>query len=188
MKTEGVSPESDGSEGLKTDLALNRIHEEIALNHRDYLNLGVLHPAIEALISTAIIIALLFYRNGDSMMPSSGFFVVFSLPFILVFHPSLYYVGVELLVREDKKHLGTIMAFLSVAYFSAISFLVLIIMSDSVGWSGGKVLMASLFLLPPMQYLITVLWISKQRKILVISVLSIILYYLLMFGIKEVLW
>jgi len=153
---------------------------------RVFLRLGVIHPIIESLLTTVVIVVLILLQRSDSMMPSPVSVLMFVSLFVLPYSVSIYYLGAEVMVREDRRRAGTAFALVCISYFVAVAFWILVIVGDSVGPDYEKALAASVFLLPPLQYMITVLWLSRLRILLLRSLLIIAFYYLTMFGIAGV--
>ncbi len=154
---------------------------------RDYLKLRVIHPFIEAVITMFVLIILLILFGKGFIMPDAFMLLIFSLIIFLAFHLSIYYVGIEVMLRKKEK-IGTAFALVCISYFVLISFWPLVITGSGIDHNFEKAAIISLFLLPPLQYMITVLWLSRLRILLLRSVLIITFYYLIIFGIAEVLF
>ena len=154
---------------------------------RDYLKLRVIHPFIEALITMIVLIVLLIVFGKEFIMPDAFMLLIFSLIIFFSFHLSIYYLGIEVMLRRKEK-IGTAFALVCISYFVMVSFWPLMVMGNGIGHNFEKAAIISLFLLPPLQYMITVLWLSRLRILLLRSVLIIAFYYLIMFGIKGVLF
>ena len=173
----------EAEQGLKSD----EDGENLPVR-RDFFRLRVIHPIIEALLTTIILAVLILLQKDDSMMPDPISVLIFVIPFVLLYSIFIFYLGVEVMVRAHNRRAGTAFALVCITYFVSVIFWILVIVGGGVGKSYEKTLMALIFLLPPLQYMITVLWLSKLRILLLRSVLIIVFYYLIMFGIMGVLF